>query len=238
MLKTQPFIRATLFYVLFVMTVFPVVIACWPLIFISRRVPFFIFATGTKMLIVLMRTFLGIRVRFENLEILRKLQQDYPCFILAPKHQSEIETLIFSTLLKSFRIIYKKEINKVPFVSSYMQRMNFIAIDRTAGRKTIQSLIDEGLQSVADNVPILIFPEGTRTAFGERGRYHAGVALMYDAMKVPILPVAHNAGQFFTQHSFVKTPGDIVFRFLPPILPGLSTRDALKELEAKIEGDM
>ncbi|MDR1597924.1 MAG: 1-acyl-sn-glycerol-3-phosphate acyltransferase [Holosporales bacterium] len=230
-------LRSVAFIASLVIFVCSVVLVCWPFIYVSRRVAFFVFSSTTRVSLWLMRLILRIKVRFENLDILHSTKAAYPCFLLAPKHQSEIETLIFSIFFDSFRIVYKQGINELPIISSYMKRMNFIAIDREAGRAALQTLLDEGLKSIGTGSPILIFPEGTRTAFGERGNYHAGVALMYEKMNVPILPVVHNSGQFFKPHAFIKDPGEIVFRFLPPIYPGLSAREALKELEAKLEED-
>jgi 1-acyl-sn-glycerol-3-phosphate acyltransferase len=227
--------RSCLFYTILTLTVVSVIVVCWPLIFLSPKIPFFIFSTTANISILLMRLIVGIRIKFEGVEILRRLQRDFGCFLLAPKHQSELETLVFSIFFKAFRIVFKREMRNIPVIGSYMKRMKFIEIDRSAGRSAVQHLLTEGQLAIKMNRPILIFPEGTRTPFGGRGKYHPGVAIMYDAMKVPILPVSHNSGKFFPAHSFVKFPGVITFKFLDPIMPGLSTREALQELETRIE---
>ncbi|MDR0631570.1 MAG: 1-acyl-sn-glycerol-3-phosphate acyltransferase [Holosporales bacterium] len=230
-------VRSSAFYIVLTVTIGTPLLVCWPLVFLSDRVPFFLFSSLSKILIWLMRFVLGIRVRFENVETLRRLQKDYGCFIIAPKHQSELETLIFSIFFKKFRIVYKRETGEIPIIGDYMRRMKFIPIDRSAGSAALKQLLVEGLHSCQMKRPVLIFPEGTRTPFGVRGSYHIGGALMYDAMKVPILPVAHNSGEFFPPHSFVKFPGVITFKIIDPIMPGYSTKEALHELETRIEAE-
>lgn len=227
--------RSVLFYTILAFIVGLVLIIFWPFIYVFPKLPFYIFSNLTRFMLILMRGLLGIKIRFENTQILQDLQKKFKCFIIAPKHQSEVETLIFSIFMDSFKIIYKKEVQKVPIISHYMKCMNFIPIDRKAGKKTVQDLINYGEKAVLENCPLIIFPEGTRMPFGKRGHYHAGVALMYKSLDIPILPVAHNAGAVFPSHVFTKYPGTITFRFLEPILPGKDALETLKQLEERIE---
>lgn len=228
-------VRTALFYGIFGTLVFAVLIPLWPFIYLFPRLPFWIFTFLARLMLLFLRVFLGIRLCFENVDILRNTQRQFQSFLIAPKHQSELETLIFALFLDSFKIIYKREIDKVPVIGAYMRQMGFISIERGGGRRAVKELIEKGHQAVADACPILIFPEGTRTPIGQRGRYHAGVALMYKELDIPILPVAHNAGAVFPPHVFVKEPGTITVRFLPLILPGLEASEVLAELEERIE---
>lgn len=228
-------VRTVLFYGLFGTLVFLVLIPLWPFIYVFPRLPFWIFTFLARLMLVFLRGLLGIHLRFENIHILRDVQLTFKSFLIAPKHQSELETLIFALFLDSFKIIYKQEIDKVPIIGAYMRCMGFISIDRRKGRQAVADLIEKGSQAVKQGCPILIFPEGTRTSFGQKGKYHVGVALMYDKLGIPILPVAHNAGAIFPPHVFVKKPGTITIRFLAPILPGLTISEALALLEERIE---
>lgn len=228
-------IGSTAFYVAIFGIVAPAIVVFWPFIYLSPKAPFFVFRVLTKFAVQLMRIFLGIRIRAKGMDILQRLKDQGGGFIVAPKHQSEVETLIFPIFLDSFRIVYRDEIKKIPIISHYMKRMNFIAIERASGRTAMKTLTEEGPRS--GDTPVIIFPEGTRSLFGERGHYHGGVAIMYGAMNVPILPVVHNAGEFFPAHAFVKYPGTITFEFLEPIMPGFPLKDALRELESRLEGD-
>jgi 1-acyl-sn-glycerol-3-phosphate acyltransferase len=191
--------------------------------FLARRSIFFL------------RIFLGIRICFEDEKYLEKLKTEYPCFLLAVKHQSVIETLLFSIFFESFNTIHKKEILRVPLIGWYMKKMKFISIDRNAGQGTLQKMIQQSKESLEEKRPILIFPEGTRVPFGQRRPYRRGVAVLYKHLQIPILPVAHNAGEFFPVGKFAKKPGCITVRFLPPIYPGKSETEVLQTLENCIE---
>lgn len=228
-------LRTALFFGIFGTIVIVILILFWPLIYLFPRLPFLIFTSLAHLMLLFLRGFLGIHLKFENVEVLHKVQKQYGSFLIASKHQSELETLVFALFLKRFKIIYKKEINKVPLIGSYMRCMGFIAIDRGAGRQAVKTLIEEGRKASEERCPVLIFPEGTRTPFGQRGRYHAGVALMSKALELPIVPVAHNAGAIFPPHVFAKKPGTITFQFLPPILPGSEVEEILKTVEEQIE---
>jgi 1-acyl-sn-glycerol-3-phosphate acyltransferase len=83
--------------------------------------------------------------------------------------------------------------------------------------------------------PVVIFPEGTRTAPGHRLAYQPGVAALYQALQLPVVPAAVNSGLYWGRRSFVKRPGRIILAFLEPIAPGLPRREMMAELEARIE---
>jgi 1-acyl-sn-glycerol-3-phosphate acyltransferase len=81
----------------------------------------------------------------------------------------------------------------------------------------------------------MIFPEGTRGAVDAKVRYQPGVAALYSALAVPLVPVAVNSGLFWGRRAFTKRPGTIIVEILPPIAPGGDRRAVLAELQARIE---
>jgi 1-acyl-sn-glycerol-3-phosphate acyltransferase len=82
---------------------------------------------------------------------------------------------------------------------------------------------------------VVIFPQGTRTAPGQRLPYQPGVAALYQALQLPVVPAAVNSGLYWGRRSFVKRPGRIILAFLEPIAPGLPRRQMMAELEPRIE---
>jgi 1-acyl-sn-glycerol-3-phosphate acyltransferase len=64
---------------------------------------------------------------------------------------------------------------------------------------------------------VVIFPEGTRVAPGERVPYNASGAILAHKAGCPVIPVAHNAGEYWPRKSFLKFPGVIQVRIGPPI---------------------
>ena len=66
---------------------------------------------------------------------------------------------------------------------------------------------------------VMIFPEGTRVPPGETRRYGlSGVLLAQEAGRL-LVPVAHDAGDFWPRRGWVKRPGTVTFRIGPPVDP-------------------
>jgi 1-acyl-sn-glycerol-3-phosphate acyltransferase len=76
----------------------------------------------------------------------------------------------------------------------------------------------------------MIYPEGTRRAPGDEPAYKYGVAHLYFELGIPVVPIAHVAGLYWPRRRFMRYPGTIKCRVLPPIQPGLSKDAFLKEL--------
>jgi 1-acyl-sn-glycerol-3-phosphate acyltransferase len=157
-----------------------------------------------------------------------------PCLI-AMKHQSAWDTLILPVVLGDPAIVLKRELLLVPFYGWYAARAGSIAIDRRGGAGALRRMVAAARQAAADGRPIVIFPEGTRTAPGERVAYQPGVAALYQVLDLPLIPAAVNSGLFWGRRSFVKRRGRITLAFLEPIAPGLPRRQLMPELEARIE---
>ena len=65
----------------------------------------------------------------------------------------------------------------------------------------LRRMLREAKERVADGRQIIIFPEGTRRAPGAPPDYKTGVVLLYDALKVPCVPVALNSGLVWPRRS-------------------------------------
>lgn len=157
------------------------------------------------------------------------------CIVMA-KHQSAWETFILQILLPPQSWILKKELLRIPFFGWALSSLEPIAIDRAAGRKAAQQVIDQGQRKLAQGRTVVIFPEGTRVAPGIRKRYRLGGFLLADATQSLIVPVAHNAGLFWPRQGVVKRAGTIHVVFGPPIATqGKTPQQVCAEVETWIE---
>ena len=155
--------------------------------------------------------------------------------IIAMKHQSAWDTLILPIVLGDPAIVLKRELLYVPFYGWYAARAGSIAIDRGAGARALRGMVAAARQAAAAGRPVVIFPEGTRTAPGKRLVYQPGVAALYQALGLPLVPAAVNSGLFWGRRSFLKRPGRITLEFLDPIPPGVARREVMAQLEERIE---
>lgn len=138
--------------------------------------------------------------------------------IIYAKHQSAWETIALRAILPPFQTwVLKHELIRVPIFGWALAMFEPIAINRSAGRKAIKQLLEEGQRALAKDRWIIIFPEGTRVRPGERKSYGIGGALLAEKSGRPVIPVAHNAGVFWGRRSLLKYPGVIDVVIGPPI---------------------
>lgn len=155
--------------------------------------------------------------------------------IIAMKHQSAWDTLVLPVVLGDPAVVLKRELLLLPFFGWYAARAGSISIDRRAGAGALRRMLARARPAAAAGRPIVIFPEGTRVAPGERHSYQPGVAALYRALALPLVPAAVNSGLYWGRRSFVKRPGRIVLEFLDAIPPGRTRRRVMAELERRIE---
>ncbi len=159
--------------------------------------------------------------------------------LIAAKHQSAWDTLMLPVLLGRPVVILKRELFWIPFYGWYAKRAGMIAIDRKGGGKALRAMLRAAKRrTVGDGRPLVIFPQGTRTAPGAAAAaapYQSGVAALYGDLGVPCVPLALNSGLFWGRRAFTKRSGHIAVEFLPAIPPGLPKREFLARLEATIE---
>ena len=156
-------------------------------------------------------------------------------YLLASKHQSAWDTLIYALLLNDPAYVLKKELVWFPLFGLFLVKTGVVPVDRAGGAKALRKMVADAKRFAEAGRPLVIFPEGTRAAPGKRHPYHPGVAALYRQLDLPVVPVALNSGLFWGRQSFVKKPGTIVLEILPPIPPGLSRQDFMAELEDRIE---
>jgi 1-acyl-sn-glycerol-3-phosphate acyltransferase len=129
--------------------------------------------------------------------------------IAMAKHQSAWETVFMQAKFPPQCWIVKRELLWLPFVGWSLLAIRAIAIDRKNGHSARDQIVEQGTRRLQQGMWISIFPEGTRIAPGKRGRYGIGGALLATRSGFPILPIAHNAGEFWPRYAFRKHPGTV-----------------------------
>lgn len=163
---------------------------------------------------------------------------DTPSIILC-KHQSAWETIALQLIFPPQVWVLKRELLLIPFFGWALALTSPIAINRAAGRGALKQLVSEGKDRLAKQFWVVIFPEGTRTAPDARGKYHIGGAWLATHTNTQVVPVAHNAGEFWRKNSMLKRPGVIQVSIGKPIQSEGLKPDALnKKVEAWIEAEM
>jgi 1-acyl-sn-glycerol-3-phosphate acyltransferase len=129
--------------------------------------------------------------------------------VIMAKHQSAWETLALQQIFPPQVWVLKRELLRIPFFGWGLALLSPIAIDRAAAKEALNQLVQQGKSRLQQGFWVVIFPEGTRVPFGNRGKYRAGGAWLATQAQVPVVPVAHNAGAFWARNAFLKYPGTI-----------------------------
>lgn len=163
---------------------------------------------------------------------------NHPSIILA-KHQSAWETLAFQAIFPPQVWVMKKSLLWIPFFGWGLAMTSPIAINRAAGREALKQLVEQGKDRLEKGFWVVVFPEGTRTDVGARGKYHIGGAWLASHTKSTVVPVAHNAGRYWRKNSFIKYPGEITLVIGAPIETAHLKTDILNnQVETWIETQM
>ena len=177
------------------------------------------------------KTCCGLSNRVEGLENLPKDQ----AFIVLSKHQSAWETLALRLFLPVQTTVLKRSLTWIPISGWALATLKPIAIDRDQPRVALRSLVDQGKKRLDEGFVVVVFPEGTRSAVGENLKFNAGGALLASKSGYPVIPLAHNAGEFWPRYSFLKYPGVITVKIGPVITStGKKTTEINTEAETWI----
>lgn len=180
------------------------------------------------------RVVLGIRYRVVG----RENMPAGPAVILS-KHQSAWETIALQQIFPPLCFVLKRELLRVPFFGWGLAQIPGIAIDRAAGKDALSQVVEQGRERLKEGLWVVVFPEGTRVAPGTSHRYKPGGAILAKRAGVPVVPVAHNAGEFWRRNAFLKRPGEIVVSIGPMIeVKGVKADEINSRAEAWVEAEM
>lgn len=233
-LKTTAYnLRAAIFYVWYA---FGIVIVGLVGIAVARTLAFpqryYLVSRFNCYALWLARVVCGIRYRYVGLENI----PDTPCVVVS-NHESAWETYMTGLLFRPQATVLKQELMKIPFFGWALRPMNPIALDRSKPAAALKQLLREGEDRLQSGCWIVIFPEGTRIRPGQIGKYNKGAAMLAVRAGVPVLPLAHNAGQCWPPGQLSKMPGLVTVMIGEPIsTQGKTTQEVHEALESWIRG--
>ena len=180
---------------------------------------------------------LGIRPKVIGLE---NMPQE-PCVILS-KHQSAWETMTLQDYVPKGAycvFVLKKELLSVPFIGWGLAAMKMISIDRKAGKDALDQVVQQGRERLQQGFYVIVFPEGTRVAPGQKKRYKAGGAYLATHVGCKVVPIAHNAGELWPRQAFLKKSGTVTVSIGPAFdASGMTENEVNQRAEAWIEAEM
>lgn len=160
--------------------------------------------------------------------------------ILLSKHQSTWETFFFPSLMPHpLAYVFKRELLYIPFFGWAMARMDMIHIDRSKRNEAWTKVAEQGKRLMDNGNWVIMFPEGTRAARGQKGTYKAGGTRLACTTGRPVVPIAVTSAKCWPRKSFLVRPGIVDVSIGKPISSvGREPDELMREVEAWIEGEM
>ncbi|AGF47114.1 1-acyl-sn-glycerol-3-phosphate acyltransferase [Candidatus Kinetoplastibacterium desouzaii TCC079E] len=211
--KTTNYIRSCIYLIFLIITVIPYSLISLSTILLSLNTRYKIISFWPKIALWGLKTICLVKWDIKGFDNLPKKP-----IIIFSNHQSAWETLFFiSQLPKKTCFVYKKELHNIPFFGWGLYLLNMIAIDRSNGKNAIKKILEIGRKKIKEDYYIVVFPEGTRSTPKNINRFKIGGALFAANSKINIIPIAHNAGNFWQKDSFIIKPGTIQMSIGPII---------------------
>lgn len=221
-----------LFHVaVFIFTAIYSSISIWFVFFLPFELRYRYLTLYSRMVIFLAKIICGIKYQVEGLENLSKQK----AFVALAKHQSQWETFFLANIISPVIIVCKKELLKTPMaVGRGIKSMRPITIDRNHPKQALKDITLQGTQRLLeDHLPVLMYPEGTRTKVGEKKKYARSGAALAIATGVPVVFISHNAGYFWPTGRYMKYPGTVQVNISEPVDPRGMNPQQLTDMAAE-----
>ena len=219
------YIRSLIFTLIMISTVPLFVVPGLLLYPFPYKVRYGFLSLWAKSIVVWLRVICNLKYEVINSENV----PDGPAIIFC-KHQSAWETIALQAIFPPQVWVLKHELIKVPIFGWALAMLESIAIDRGAGKKAVDQIVEQGKQRLQTGKWIVIFPEGTRVAPGQRKKFGIGGAVLAERSGYPVVLVAHNAGDFWRRRSLVKRSGVIKVVIGPTIDPAGKSAGEIKDI--------
>ncbi len=129
--------------------------------------------------------------------------------IVMSNHTSAWETIAQFLIFPPQVWVLKRELLWIPCIGWGLKLLRPISINRGAGHRAVNQVIEQGKARLADGLWIIIFPEGTRVMAGETRKFGVSGALLATETGKYIVPLSHNAGNFWVRRGLLKRPGTV-----------------------------
>ena len=222
--------RSLIFYVVFYVNTALFLVLGSPLLLGPRRWAMAALSAHAHASMWWMRIICGTRVEVRGLANLPP-----GAAIIASKHQSAWDTFGLVPLTRDPAMVMKQELLSLPLYGWFSRKFEMIPVRRDLGPTALRQMAREAAKRARQGRDIVIFPEGTRRPPGASPAYRPGIALLYETLGIPCVPVALNSGYFWPRHSIMRRAGTIVVEFLPAIPPGLPRAEFMALLQDRIE---
>lgn len=172
----------------------------------------------------------GSKVSVEGLELI----PEGPVVFIA-NHESDFDIpVLLGKIDKPFGFVSKIEVKKVPILSSWLDALNCVLIDRKNRKQAVNNM-KEAVLSLKKGHSFVIFPEGKRSMGGPVQPFKVGGFRLAQDAGVPIVPIAiKGTADVFEKNGRLIKPACIKVTVSHPIDPKVHCHKDYKELAEEV----
>ncbi|AHM55589.1 1-acyl-sn-glycerol-3-phosphate acyltransferase PlsC [Peptoclostridium acidaminophilum DSM 3953] len=159
--------------------------------------------------------------------------------VFVSNHQSNFDIpILLGCIDKPKAFIAKIELKKLPVISSWMEKMGCIFMDRNDARQSLKS-ISSGSENVKKGYSMVIFPEGTRSEDGKLREFKPGSLKLATKAKAPIVPVTIiGSKDIMLKGKLSVYPSDVRIVISKPIYTDELSKEDEKNLGDIVRGEI
>ncbi len=159
--------------------------------------------------------------------------------IVMSKHSSAWETIAQFVIFPPHVWVLKRELLWIPFFGWGLRLLRPIAINRGEGHRAVNQVVEQGKARLEEGLWVIVFPEGTRVAAGQTKKFGFSGALLAIATGKLLVPLSHNAGQFWPRRGILKKPGTVHVVIGEPITSaGKNPRELTDEVRRAVDAGL
>jgi 1-acyl-sn-glycerol-3-phosphate acyltransferase len=172
-------------------------------------------------------------VRAAGITVLLEGRENIPAdraAIFMSNHVSNLDPpVLMPAIPQRMVIMLKKSLMKIPILGTAMHMARFIPVERGSRRDTAKATVEAAAAALAEGLPIVVFPEGTRSIDGRLSQFKKGPFFLALQTGAPIVPVAISGTEkMMRKGSNWIAPGVARIQMLPVIRPqDYDSREAL-----------
>jgi 1-acyl-sn-glycerol-3-phosphate acyltransferase len=155
-------------------------------------------------------------------------------YIVIANHESSADPFLLSSLPWDMRWVSKEELFHTPGLGWLLRLGGDIPV-RRGDRASVCQMLAAARQTLARGLPVMIFPEGTRSADGHLGPFKDGAFQLAIDAGVPVLPVAIEGTRACRpKGSLWSGKASARARILPPVATKGMQRDDVPRLRDQV----
>jgi 1-acyl-sn-glycerol-3-phosphate acyltransferase len=146
--------------------------------------------------------------------------------------------VLYACLPFQFRIVHKKELLSYPIVGWHLKRSGQVCVDQQNPARSVGQ-IKSAVRTLKNGMPLVIFPEGGRSADGIVKSFLPGAFFLAIKAQVDIVPIALvGTYELLPMDTYHIKPRPLEMRVGEPIsTAGLHVRD-MDQLSLRVQQDL